>query len=171
MHGTVATTEASAADHNDADVAFAQQMIPHHAQAVEMSEIVLAKPDIDPRVTDLANQIKAAQAPEIEQMQSWLSEWGQPTMPMSRHMTAPTMPGGMMGMMSAQDMADLQDAEGIAASRLYLEQMIDHHRGAIDMAQNEIQSGSNSDAIALAQSIATSQQQEIAIMENLLSQL
>ncbi|WP_068270230.1 DUF305 domain-containing protein [Aldersonia kunmingensis] len=171
MHSTSATSEASAADHNDADIAFAQQMIPHHAQAVEMSEIVLAKPGIDPRVTGLANQIKAAQAPEIEQMQSWLAEWDQPSMPMGTHMTAPPMRGGMMGMMSEQDMAALQDAEGVDAARLYLTQMIAHHEGAIDMAQKEIESGSNADAIALAQAIVTTQQAEITTMEQLLMQL
>jgi uncharacterized protein (DUF305 family) len=67
---------------------FAQHMIPHHQQAIEMSDIVLSKQEIDPRVVDLADKIKVAQGPEIQQMQSWLSQWGQPTMPM--------MPGGSM---------------------------------------------------------------------------
>ena len=78
---------------------FAQHMIPHHQQAIEMSDMILAKQGIDPRVVELANQIKVAQGPEIEQMQGWLKEWGQPTMPM---MPGMEMPGqtGMPGMPS-----------------------------------------------------------------------
>jgi uncharacterized protein (DUF305 family) len=75
-------------------VMFAQHMIPHHQQAIEMSDMILAKQDIDPRVVELANQIKAAQGPEIEQMQGWLKQWGQPTMPMMPGMSGqPGMPG------------------------------------------------------------------------------
>ncbi|ANZ27896.1 MULTISPECIES: DUF305 domain-containing protein [Rhodococcus] len=199
-----ATTSASAetaADHNQADVTFAQQMIPHHSQAIEMSDVILAKEGIDPRVTELAQQIKAAQGPEIEQLQSWLTDWGQPTMPMgttSMPMATPNMPmsspgmempghdmpmqsttmpgggqmgGGMSGMMSAEDMTALRDAQGVDASRLFLTQMIEHHRGAIAMAQTEVDSGQNSDAVAMARTIAETQQQEITTMENILSSL
>ena len=82
---------ASAAEaHNQADAMFAQHMIPHHQQAIEMSDMLLGKQGIDPRVVDLAKQIKAAQAPEIEQMQTWLTQWGMPTMPM---MPGKDMPG------------------------------------------------------------------------------
>ena len=184
--------------HNQADVRFAQQMIPHHAQAVQMSDILLAKEGIDPRVTEMAGQIKAAQGPEIEQMQAWLTEWGLPTMPMgttgmpmpghdTSMMPGTGMPGpddvpmpsppdaapgpGMNGMMSEQDMAALQNAEGTDASRMFLTQMIAHHRGAITMAQNEIDTGEYPDAVALARSIAESQQQEITTMENIVATL
>src|SRR5512144_2736414 len=78
---TSANAAPSSQDHNDADVMFAQHMIPHHQQAVEMSDIVLAKQGVDPRVTDLATRIKAAQGPEIQQMQGWLRQWGNPPMP------------------------------------------------------------------------------------------
>src|SRR5918994_3647391 len=86
--------------HNDADVMFAQHMIPHHQQAVEMSDMLLAKQGIDPRVTELARQIKAAQGPEIEKMQGWLNQWGNPAMPA---MPPGDMPGheNMPGMSSA----------------------------------------------------------------------
>jgi uncharacterized protein (DUF305 family) len=88
------TTSAAAEAHNQADVMFAQHMIPHHQQAIEMSDMILAKQDIDPRVVELANQIKTAQGPEIEQMQGWLKQWGQPTMPMMPGMSGqPGMPG------------------------------------------------------------------------------
>ncbi|MET0896539.1 MAG: DUF305 domain-containing protein [Mycobacterium sp.] len=169
----------AAAEHNDADVMFAQGMIPHHEQAVEMSDMVLGKQGIDPRVTTLANEIKAAQGPEIAQMRGWLADWGvdpsqggmagMPGHDMSGHGAMPGMGGD--GMMSEQDMADLQNAQGPAASRLFLTQMIEHHRGAIVMAQNEIDTGQFPAAVEMARSIVTSQQQEITAMEQLLQAL
>jgi uncharacterized protein (DUF305 family) len=166
---TGASTSAPAVDpHNQADVTFAQQMTPHHRQAVEMSDMVLGKQGIDPRVVDLAGQIKAAQAPEIEQMQTWLSQWGTPI-----PSAMPGMPGmtGMDGMMSEQDMASLQNAQGVAASKLYLTQMVKHHQGAIIMAQDEINHGQFPAAIAMARAIVTSQQQEIDTMNKILASL
>jgi len=180
-------TSASASDaHNQQDVMFVQRMIPHHQQAIEMSDIILAKQNrenINPRVSELAKQIKAAQGPEIQQMQGWLSQWGEPTMPMMPSGTTTSsstaMPGvpdhsgmpGMNGLMSGQDMAALKDAHGVEASRLFLTQMIQHHQGAIVMAQEEVKSGQNSSGISLAHSIATSQQQEIDNMQAMLGTL
>ena len=199
----MATTSAGAAqdgagEHNDADVAFAQGMVPHHSQAIEMSDMLLAKQGIDPRVVDLAQQIKAAQGPEIEQMNSWLTEWGQPaatsamtmteSMPMSTGMVMPEAPpvvppatsgmdmpgmegGDMEGMMSTDDMAALEAAQGVDAAKLFLTQMIEHHQGAITMAQTEVDNGQNPAAVQLAQNIITTQQQEITTMEQILSTL
>lgn len=159
-------------------------MITHHQQAIQMSDVILGKQGIDTRVTDLANKIKAAQGPEIQQMQAWLTQWSQQTTATTpRSSTAPTtmpgmpghsgMPGmtGMEGMMSEQDMQALQNAQGIEASKLFLTQMIQHHQGAITMAQNETHSGQFPAAITLAQSIVTNQQQEIATMQTILSSL
>jgi uncharacterized protein (DUF305 family) len=167
-HGTPASATASSADaHNDADVTFAQHMIPHHQQAVEMSDMVLGQQGIDPRVTQLATQIKAAQGPEIQQMQGWLNQWGVVPMPsMSGH----DMPG-MSGMMSEQDMTALKDARGVDAAKLFLTQMIAHHEGAITMAQTEIKDGQYPAAIELSKSIVTSQQREIDTMKGLLATL
>ena len=183
----VSSASASAtAMHNQQDVAFVQQMIPHHQQAVEMSDIILAKQNIDTRVGELATRIKAAQAPEIQQMYGWLSQWEEPTMPMTPSGTTTSGPGAMPGMpdhsgmpgmttmngmMSGQDMAALKDAQGVEASKLFLTQMIQHHQGAIAMAQEEIKSGQNPPAISLARSIATSQQQEIENMQAMLATL
>ena len=159
------TTSAATEAHNDADVMFAQHMIPHHQQAVEMSDMVLGKQGIDPRVTELANQIKAAQGPEIQLMQGWLTQWGAPAMPpMSGH----DMPG-MSGMMSEQDMTSLKDAQGDDASKLFLTQMIAHHEGAITMAQNEIKDGQYPAAIELAKAIVSAQQKEIETMKGILA--
>lgn len=177
------TTAPSGEQHNDADVTFAQHMIPHHQQAIEMSDMVLAKQGIDPRVIELANQIKAAQGPEIQQMQGWLTQWGSPQSPMPSgmpgHGSMPTTSGmpsmsgtpGMSGMMSEQDMAALQNAQGVEASKLFLTQMIAHHEGAITMAQTEIKDGQYPAALELARAIVTAQQKEIDTMKSILASL
>jgi uncharacterized protein (DUF305 family) len=162
------SSPAAAQQHNQADVTFAQHMIPHHQQAIEMSDTVLAKQGIDARVIDMANRIKAAQGPEIQQMQSWLSQWGVPTMPMT--------PGSMAGhdvsgMMSEQDMNDLKSAGGVEASKLFLTQMIAHHQGAITMGTDEIKNGQYPPAVSMAQSIVTGQQREITEMQGILASL
>ena len=175
-HGS--STTASSPDHNDTDAGFAESMIPHHQQAIEMSDIVLTKQGIDPRVVELANQIKAAQGPEIDLMQGWLKQWGRPQMPMTPggmdgHGDMPMMSGtpGMSGMMSQEDMAALQNAQGVEASKLFLTQMIAHHEGAITMAQNEIKDGQYPAAIELSRSIVNSQQKEIDTMKGILPTL
>jgi uncharacterized protein (DUF305 family) len=152
-----------AADVNNADMQFTMMMIPHHEQAVEMADMVLAKDGIDERVITLAEQIKAAQGPEIELMESWLDDWGTPMGDMDG------MDHG--GMMSNTDMQALEDADGAEASRLFLEQMIVHHEGAIDMAQTEVDNGQNADVIALAEAIIASQTTEIITMEDILATL
>lgn len=93
---TQTVSTAPAADHNHADVMFAHHMIPHHQQAVEMSDMILQKQGIDPRVADMARQIKDAQGPEIEQMQGWLDQWGMPGMPGPGGMPGPKGTGGNM---------------------------------------------------------------------------
>jgi uncharacterized protein (DUF305 family) len=159
------TMPSANADHNQADIMFAQMMIPHHAQAVEMSGIILAKPDMPAEVTALATKIKAAQAPEIEQMTGWLSGWNVPTM-MSDHSGH-----GMTGMVDDDGIEKLKSATGTEAARLFLEQMIGHHEGAIDMAQQEISAGKFPDAVKLGHDIVDAQQAEITQMKQLLTTL
>ncbi|MBT1003900.1 DUF305 domain-containing protein [Paenarthrobacter sp. DKR-5] len=157
------TPSSSAAGHNAADTMFAQMMIPHHAQAITMSDTLLKKQGVDARVTALARKIKAAQSPEIETMTGWLTTWGEPA----------SMSGdqSMGGTMSADDMHQLDAATGAKASRLFLTQMIQHHQGAISMAKDELSQGANKDALNLAQSIASSQQAQITQMKALLASL
>lgn len=178
---SVASESNSSSAHNDADVMFASMMIPHHLQAVEMSEILLGKQGVDSRVAALATKIKSDQAPEIVTMQRWLSDWGvaasgSATPEGSAASSAMAgMDGGtdhqMAGGMSADDMNALRNAQGNDAAKLYLTQMITHHQGAIDMARTELTSGENTDAKALAQSIVTSQQAQIDQMRSLLQTL
>ena len=153
------------ADHNQADIMFAQMMIPHHAQAVEMSDIVLAKPDLPAEVAALATRIKDAQAPEIETMTGWLKAWNVPTM-MPDHSG-----DGMSGMVDAEGLEKLKAAQGTEAARLFMEQMTEHHEGAINMAKQEIGAGKYPDAIQLARDIVTAQEAEIAEMKKLLAAL
>ena len=172
MHSSSSPAPSSAAENtgafNDSDVAFAMGMVPHHQQAVEMADMILAKDGIDPKVISLAKRIKAAQGPEIVEMTAWLKTWGSP-------MGSVSGMGGMdgmdSGMMSDDDMAALDAATGTEASKLFLEQMTTHHRGAITMAKTEISDGRNPDAITLAKGIVMSQTAEIAEMSDILSTL
>jgi uncharacterized protein (DUF305 family) len=123
----------------------------------------------DPKVKQLAAQIKAEQAPEIATMEGWLAAWGQPTTMPS--MPSGTMPSGMPGMMSSADMAQLAATTGKQFDKLFLQMMIAHHRGAIQMAQAELAHGANPDAKALAAGIIKSQQAEINTMQKMLAQM
>jgi len=152
-------TEAPASAGTAADVMFAQMMIPHHEQALEMSGIVLAKAGLAPEVAALAEEIQAAQGPEIAQLEDWLGEWD-----------APREGGGheMSGMLSADELAALEAADAATASQLFLEQMIEHHEGAVEMAEEEIASGSHAGAIEMAEAIVATQTAEIERMQALL---
>ena len=148
---------------------FAQMMIPHHQQAIEMSEIILAKDGIPADVTALAEEIKAAQGPEIAQLTDWLEQWGEPTEPQGGH-------GGhdmstMDGMLSDDEIQQLSQAQGVDAARMFMEQMIAHHEGAITMAEEEVAGGRYDPAVELAQTIIDTQQQEIDTMRSLLNSL
>jgi len=161
-------TSASAAadDFNEADSMFATMMVPHHEQAVEMSDLILDKDGVDPRVTDLAEGIRAAQGPEIIQLQAWLDAWGVDAE--ESHMDHSGHGDGMMG---AEDMRDLEEATGAEASELFLEQMITHHEGAVEMARTQVTEGQNPEAVSLAQRIIEDQTAEIQQMRDLLDTL
>lgn len=164
MPGMDHGSSSSSPKFNDPDIAFVTQMIPHHRQAVEMVDIVLGKTGADPRVLDLATRIKAAQDPEIVTMTGWLKAWGQPS-------PQPMDGMAMNGMMSQADMDALTSASGSDSSKLFLQQMVQHHRGAIDMANEELASGTNADALAMAKKIAAAQAAEIATMNDILGTL
>lgn len=167
-HSTMSHSPSPAASeaggtHNSADAMFAQMMIPHHEQAVQMSDIMLAKDDLDPQITQLAEEIKAAQGPEIKKMTGWLETWNEQL----------EMSGGhaMKGMLSPADLAELEAAQGAEAARLFLTQMIEHHEGAVAMAEDEAANGQSPDAVALAETIVEDQRAEIEKMDNLLAAL
>ena len=157
----------SGAQFNDADVTFAQSMIPHHEQAVEMATMAQERA-ASPEVKQLAEKIEAAQGPEIDTMTGWLEDWGQ-------EVSSDDSMGGMdhsgsdgSGMMTDADMERLGAATGAEFDQMFLEMMIEHHNGAIEMAKAEQQDGESPDAIALAEKIEADQTDEIAQMEDLL---
>jgi uncharacterized protein (DUF305 family) len=153
--------------HNDADVTFAQQMIPHHQQAIEMSELAETRA-VSPEVKDLAADIKGAQDPEIETMTGWLENWGENVPGTDEHGGHDMSSDDMPGMMSAEEMAEFESASGPAFDRMFLTMMIEHHEGAIDMAKTEQEDGEFPDAVALAEEIEKAQTAEIATMNELL---
>jgi uncharacterized protein (DUF305 family) len=142
------------------DAMFAGMMIPHHEQAIVMSDLALEK-STDPDIRSLAYQIKAAQQPEIEQMKTWLDA-SSFTMPHGNHGM------GMGGMLSEREMRELRQAQGADFDRRFLEGMIDHHEGAIAMARMVINSKNNEVRI-LAENIMRSQKEEIKQMQALLN--
>ena len=161
---TSAATPASG-PHNDADVTFASMMRPHHNEAIEMSNLLLAKNGIDPKVTALARKVKAEQGPEVTQMTGWLTGWG--TNPSPSSMGDMDGTDHSDGTMTPADMDALKLATGAKATRLFLDGMIKHHNAAVAMAGTEVESGQNPDAEKLAQTIISAQKAEIVEMNRL----
>jgi uncharacterized protein (DUF305 family) len=150
-----ATSSQSGSEYSADDIAFAEMMIPHHEQAIEMSEIALLN-TTNPEVLQLAQEIKDAQSPEIELMKSWAG------------VKVSTHAGHMMdGMLSEGELNDLREAKGSDFDALFLKGMIKHHEGAIVMAQ-DVATSMNKEVADLSASIITAQQLEIAAMKELL---
>jgi len=141
-----------------AEIDFLTMMIPHHEQAIEMSELALTRSD-DDEVIRLAEQIKSAQGPEISQMRSLLSEFGIEE-DSSSHMAH------MHGMLDEDEMATLEKAKGIDFDRLFLSGMIKHHEGALDMVALV---GDSMRLSTLGEAIFTAQNEEIAKMQEMLA--
>lgn len=166
----------SSTEHNDADVTFATDMIQHHAQALAMVNLTVQRP-MDPEFQALTERIRDAQAPEIETMTDWLEEWDEEVPEtVNDHMNHDmgTMPEGtedMPGMMSAEEMDGLENAPDTRFQVMWLEMMIRHHEGAVEMARTEESEGRYLPAVELARSIISSQEDEIAEMEALVDRL
>lgn len=154
----------NSSEFSNTDVMFAQMMIPHHQQAVDMSDLALAT-STNPEVLALAQKIRDAQAPEIELMTSWIEKAGAATT-MGHGMDDMGM--GMGGMMSDEEMMALKNATGTAFDTLYLEGMIAHHEGALQMVKMISNSG-NAEVKKLGDAIVTGQTAEIAQMKTMLA--
>jgi uncharacterized protein (DUF305 family) len=183
--GTDATPPASsvtgspqvAQAHNQADITFAQGMIPHHTQAIAMSKMAAQRAG-SPQVKDLAARIQAAQQPEITQLSGFLRAWNAPVPPTNSPMGGMGQgdmgqmdhgaSGAMPGMMSGDQMRQMGQATGDAFDRMFLQMMIAHHQGAVTMGNAELADGENPEARQLAQRIITAQQREITEMQTLL---
>lgn len=147
---------------NDSDVTFAHMMIPHHEQAVTMTE--LAPERAGDEVQALAEEIQAAQGPEIDRMNTLLESWGQESVQDMEDMDH----DDMTGMMSDEQMTELEEAEGEEFDTMFLQMMIEHHEGAVEMAQTELDEGTNPEARDLAQQIIEDQNTEIEQMNEML---
>ncbi len=152
------------AGYNADDVAFATNMIPHHQQAVELSAMV---PDrsTNAELVALAQQISAAQQPEVSVMKVFLVQWNENPDTNSGHAGHGST---MEGMVDAATMTKLESLNGAEFDKLWLESMISHHQGAIEMAKAEIANGDNVDAKTLATNIVTTQEAEIGQMKQML---
>ena len=157
------TSAAPAATFNDADVMFLQMMYPHHAQAVEMAKLVPTRSQ-NQQVKDLAAAIEKAQAPEMQQMTTLLAGFGKPA-------PSATMSHSMPGLMTPQQMTELTGLSGAAFDKMWLQMMVEHHQGAITMANDELKNGTNADAKKMAESIVTTQQAEITTMNGMLAKM
>jgi uncharacterized protein (DUF305 family) len=162
--------------HNDADTEFAQMMIVHHQGAVEMSELAIEKADTED-VRALAQSISEAQGPEIDTMTGWLEAWGEDvpdetaTEDMGDMGDMDHSGMDMNGMDQAEAMEELEGVSGTEFDRRFLELMIAHHEGAVEMAQTEMDEGENADATGLAQQIVEAQEAEILSMQEMLDDL
>ena len=164
-------------EHNDADVTFAQDMIPHHAQALTLVDLTAGR-DLDPELADIADQIRVEQAPEIETVAGWLSDWdvdvpetvrdhsnaghgGGSASDAMREMEEEGDAHSMDGMLSADQLETLEDASDAEFPQLWVEAMIGHHEGAITMAEAEQSDGMYRPAVELAGDVVAAQTAEI----------
>ena len=136
-------------------------MIPHHLQALDMT-ILSANRSMDQWVRDLATKISSSQEPQIRTMKGWLDDWDAEPLPHDQ-----SLPGSV----SRSDLAKLADASGTAFDRLFVTLMIDHHLGAIELAEAELAAGSYGKARDLATSIATTKKAELKEMRKYLAKL
>ena len=154
------------AEHNAADVAFAEDMIPHHRQAVEMTAWVPSR-STNPDLLVMATHISSDQQAEIRTMKGLLAQWGVQDAPgQDNSMDHMGMP--VAGMVDGATLNKIQSLSGPPFDALWMTSMISHHQGAIAMAQTEIDQGRSPDAIKLAKVIVVAQQREIAQMNHLL---
>ena len=173
---TPGSTGGSGADvegpHNEADVTFAQGMLPHHRQAIEMSELAADRAE-DPEVLTLTEEISAAQEPEIRTLTAFLEAWGADVPAEDMSMDGMDHGGDeamddMAGMMGPDDMTALESAQGAEFDEMFLQMMVEHHEGAVDMAETQVDEGENPGAVDLAETIIETQESEIQRMQDLL---
>ena len=175
------TTRAQLPPVSAKDVQFMQGMIMHHAQAVEMTALINDR-TTNERLRLLGSRVSHSQADEMRYMERWLKLRGEPTsMPMSSMDHSHHMPGmdmskhemTMPGMLTKVQMDALKAAKGAEFDRLFLEGMIQHHKGALVMVDelfNTAGSGQDSELFNFATEVDSGQRAEIKIMESMLGE-
>jgi uncharacterized protein (DUF305 family) len=182
-HGSDASavqTARNGDEFNQADVDFATAMIPHHAQAVLMANLAADRP-LPAELRTLVDGVHTTQVAEVETMVTWLTDWGKeiPETSMDHvngghgddmdDMSDMDHGDEMPGMMSAEEMTELSQASDADFPELWMTMMVEHHEGAIEMAETEQDDGHFPDAVDLAGAIIEAQRAEIATMEDLLA--
>ncbi|MFJ9713616.1 DUF305 domain-containing protein [Streptomyces sp. NPDC101234] len=157
-----ATSTSTTGTYDEADVKFAQMMIPHHEQALEMAKLADGRAS-DSAIKNIAAKIEKAQDPEITTLKGWLQSWAKPE-------AMGDMPGMSMGegMMSDKDVKELKSMEGAEFDKMFAQMMIQHHNGAITMAKHEQKKGHNADAKKMAGDIVTGQSAEVKQLQSIL---
>lgn len=165
----MSAAEAAALDpHNDADAQFASLMITHHSQAIAMTDIVLARDDLELAITELASEVQSLQGGEVAQLREWRTAWGEPEAA-EEEMDGMDHSGMSMEVLSVEEMAELEEAAPRKATKLYLTYMITHHEGSIAMASTEVDDGTNPAAVALAEEMIRTQTLALVQMKTLLA--
>ena len=159
---TLRASFTSAEDYNDTDVHFLGMMVPHHQQAIEMSDVLLASDVEDPQVRDLAQRIKDGQEAENEQMRAWADEWGiQEDMKLHSHHVA-------NGMFMPEDLEAFSKLKGEELRVTFLEWMHHHHKDVIAMTQGEVDNGSYGPLREMGKEMIEVQTAEMGEMEEIL---
>jgi uncharacterized protein (DUF305 family) len=162
--GTVTLNPGAPAAHNADDITFATDMIPHHDQAVELSALVTGHSNNTDLIA-LAERISAAQQPEVQTLKAFLVQWKETPESDTGHAGHHSQ---MQGMVDEATIARLQTLNGVDFDTLWLQSMISHHQGAVEMAKAQIANGENGDAIGVAKKIVETQQAEISQMKQML---
>ncbi len=161
----------TAIDYTDGDIRFMQGMISHHAQALEMTRLLESRTD-NAMMQQLSGRIDISQRDEIMMMQGWLRDRGQTVPEADAYQQAEFV--RMPGMLTDEEMEELEAASGAAFDRLFLRLMIKHHRGAITMVDNLLdQAGAAQDAqlYAFTSDVSSDQDMEINRMDSMLAEL
>ena len=168
----------SSEDHNEADVEFAAAMVEHHAQAIQMANFTIGRDGIDPRIAELAEEIRVSQTAEIDEMAGFLREWGE-EVPQTGFATGDShshdgeMVGGdhadMPGMMTAAEMEELAGAQGDTFARMWMRMMVEHHEGALAMVDEVQDDGEHEGLRGLAEEMEAAQRTEIGDLERWLA--
>ena len=186
--GRLSTLQNPTPTTESAEAGFSRDMQTHHNQGVELSFIIRDLTD-DDEVRLLAYDIATTQGAQSGMMRGWLAAWGLPqasSEPSMTWMTRPTLEGEghdhgsgddahqpgepMPGLATPEQIAELKTLEGVAAERMFLELMIAHHQGAIDMAEAVLDRSTNSTVRTFATGVVKAQQSEIDLMESMLEE-
>ena len=146
--------------HNEEDVTFVQEMIPHHEQAIHLTELA-DKHANSPDVTKIASRIKTKQEEELKTMEKLLHEWGKKKEEGGHGGHTPA----HSGLLSEEKLKELEEAEGVQFDKLFLRSMIEHHEGAIKLAEEAEHKAENKEVKKLTAEIKRGQEHEIEEME------